>query len=789
MLFFIKTFGIFKKKSYLCGLNYAVNFTIMKTIVKKSIVLTILLSLFLAPNAWAAVGDTFTSTYQNNTLKYTVIDATNNYVSVGASDEYMDDGSTPKYPIKSTLVIPDNVTYNDVIYTVTAIKDNAFYGCNQIISLTLPNELQSIGDYAFYGCKQIASLVFPNKLQSIGDYAFKKCTSLDTITILSDIGSIGKEAFSECKNLTTATFNGNVDTVGSNAFFTCHTLTTITFIKSVNVFSEFAFYGCTSLTDLQFLGNIGTIVKFAFYGCENLGTITFGGSVNTLQELSFYGCNNLTNIEFSSPTPPLLKNIVENINNITFTIPDVSINDYVQYWHNQELNIYEKSENIFFKEGLIYTISNNEASVRYGYSNDDTLKIADYITHKNGYQYNITSVDSAAFYKTTYSSITLGNNIRTIGIQAFARMEKMTGTVVFPKSVESIGNDAFVRNTASTYKFLSNKPPKLVDPTDKNTGIEPVYGVFSPTNSSDNDGSTRFIIPCEANAKDWEKDEWNHDFFLNFYTQDCLPLTLNYNDQYDGKETRLGKITYKRTFTPGIWETLYLPFVLDSMTVTYNGKPLDINSPWNPNDGGYFHLAVRNGDYFDYVQDGSELQGHTAYIIQFPSQAFSGVEVTFTSDGYTDINTTFDQQDATTNHNMYGNTTLQNQELNGAAYYLGNDNNFKYTESSYILKPFECYLTPIIETQAKINPRMMAVRMRPQNDVSTDIPNVDANQLSWQRNGNTLIIEAKGQPVSIYNINGALIQSFAEGQEQIIIELASGYYIINSAGTAQKIIF
>jgi hypothetical protein len=137
---------------------------------------------------------------------------------------------------------------------------------------------------------------------------------------------------------------------------------------------------------------------------------------------------------------------------------------------------------------------------------------------------------------------------------------------------------------------------------------------------------------------------------------------------------------------------------------------------------------------------------------------------------------------------MYGNTTLQNQTLSGAAYYLGNDNNFKYTDS-YTLKPFECYLTPIIETQAKINPRMMAVRMRPQNDVSTDIPNVDANQLSWQRNGNTLIIEAKGQPVSIYNINGALIQSFAEGQEQIIMELASGYYIINSAGTAQKIIF
>ena len=84
---------------------------------------------------------------------------------------------------------------------------------------------------------------------------------------------------------------------------------------------------------------------------------------------------------------------------------------------------------------------------------------------------------------------------------------------------------------------------------------------------------------------------------------------------------------------------------------------------------------------------------------------------------------------------------------------------------------------------------MMSVRFRPQSDVTTDVPNINADQISWQRNGNTLIIQAKGQPVSIYNINGALIQSFAEGQEQIIMELTSGYYIINSAGTAQKIIF
>lgn len=621
------------------------------------------------PNAWAAVGDTFTFTYEGNTLQYEVIDAENNYVSVSASS----------VAITPTLIIPDNVVNNDITYTVTAIAEDAFYRCDQITSLTLPNSLHTIGSCAFIRCKSITNIIIPANVSTINGYAF-------------------------------------------------------------------------------------------------------------------LGCTRLTTIEFTSESivPKNIDKITDEINKITFIVPNGLINNYVQTWRNQELNIYEKSENIFFKEGLIYTISNNEASVRYGYSNDSVLNIADYITDKNGNKYNITSVDSAAFHKTSYRSITLGKNIKTIGIQAFGGMSNMTGTVEFPESVESIGNDAFVRNTASTYKFLSNKPPKLVDPTE-NTGIEPVYGVFSPTNSSDNDGSTRFIIPCEANAKDWEKDEWNHDFFLNFYTQDCPTCTLNYNQEYTKSETRLGKITYKRTFTPGIWETLYLPFDLDSMTVTVSGvnggKPFDINYPWNPNDGGYFHLAVRNGEYFDYIQnEDDKLKGHTAYIIQFPSEDFSYLIVTFTSKGVTDIKTTFTQEEASSNHNMYGNTTLQNQTLSGAAYYLGNDNNFKYTES-YTLKPFECYLTPIIETQAKINPRMMAVRMRPQNDVSTEIPSVNGEQLSWQRNGNTLIIEAKGQPVSIYNINGALIQSFSEGQEQIIMELTSGYYIINSAGTAQKIIF
>ena len=260
-------------------------------------------------------------------------------------------------------------------------------------------------------------------------------------------------------------------------------------------------------------------------------------------------------------------------------------------------------------------------------------------------------------------------------------------------------------------------------------------------------------------------------------------------------QEHFGKITYTRYFTPGVWETLYLPFELEDMTVTVQnvngGKPFSVNYPWNENDGGYFHLAKLGSDgYFEYIQgSNAKLKGKNAYIIQFPSEDFKDVPVTFSSkDNYNHIPNSFEQEAPTSDYTMHANTTLQPQELNNPAYYLGTDNNFKHT-GTYTLQPFECYLTPIIETQSYVNPRMMSVRFRPQSGVTTDVPTINNNPLLCQRNGNTLIIQTNGNPVNIYNINGLLLHSFAEGQEKVSITLNSGCYIINSLGYTEKIIF
>ena len=50
------------------------------------------------------------------------------------------------------VVIPESVTYNGTTYPVTNIWSSAFYECNDLTSITIPNSVTSIGNSAFYDC-------------------------------------------------------------------------------------------------------------------------------------------------------------------------------------------------------------------------------------------------------------------------------------------------------------------------------------------------------------------------------------------------------------------------------------------------------------------------------------------------------------------------------------------------------------------------------------------------------------------------------------------------------------
>ena len=100
------------------------------------------------------------------------------------------------------VVIPESITYNGKMYSVTTISEKAFYYCSSLTSITIPNSVTTIGDYAFYNCSGLTSITIPNSVTSIGNYAFRNCSGLTSITIPNSVTSIGNYAFQNCSGLT-----------------------------------------------------------------------------------------------------------------------------------------------------------------------------------------------------------------------------------------------------------------------------------------------------------------------------------------------------------------------------------------------------------------------------------------------------------------------------------------------------------------------------------------------------------------------------------------------------------
>ena len=80
---------------------------------------------------------------------------------------------------------------------VTSIGDYAFYGCENVTSVTLPGTVTQIGKLAFYGCKGLTSLELPESVAVVEDYAFAKASGLKTITFHGSAPLFGAGIFAD----------------------------------------------------------------------------------------------------------------------------------------------------------------------------------------------------------------------------------------------------------------------------------------------------------------------------------------------------------------------------------------------------------------------------------------------------------------------------------------------------------------------------------------------------------------------------------------------------------------
>ena len=124
------------------------------------------------------------------------------------------------------------------------ICDCAFFCCESLQSITIPNSVKSIGNRAFYECKSLQSITIPNSVTSIGKEAFSCCESLQSITIPNSVKSIGNYAFRNCESLQSVTIPNSVTKIGNEAFWGCDSLQSVTIPNSVTSIGNKAFNDC-----------------------------------------------------------------------------------------------------------------------------------------------------------------------------------------------------------------------------------------------------------------------------------------------------------------------------------------------------------------------------------------------------------------------------------------------------------------------------------------------------------------------------------------------------------------
>lgn len=162
---------------------------------------------------------------------------------------------------------------------VTVMGDLAFYGCNNLRSVTFGDGSTIVGEGAFMrdtAGGALTSVTLPDTVTEIGQLAFYNCTALTTID-LSHVKTIGLGAFAGCTGLTSVDLSAATD-IGAAAFFQTTGIASVS-LDSAKIIGEAAFEdsGLTSVT-MPVAERIGA---YAFTGTA-LTSVTIPASLNTL---------------------------------------------------------------------------------------------------------------------------------------------------------------------------------------------------------------------------------------------------------------------------------------------------------------------------------------------------------------------------------------------------------------------------------------------------------------------------------------------------------------------------
>ena len=231
-----------------------------------------------------------------------------------------------KYDSQKMTTAPWGSYRSDIFYVVvedgvTSIGEYAFYMCSSLTSISIGNDVNTIGVRSFESCGSLETLMIPSNVTSIKDYAFSLCSGLASINFSNGLLSIGDCAFDWTKNLSGISIPQSVTTIGKEAFK--HSgLTTLSIPNNVKTMGEYAFESCQKLKNVSIEG-VTSIKRGTFYDCTQLESVTISNSVKSIENGAFNYCIRMTSINIPNSVTTIEDNTFKNCYSLkSIKLPD-----------------------------------------------------------------------------------------------------------------------------------------------------------------------------------------------------------------------------------------------------------------------------------------------------------------------------------------------------------------------------------------------------------------------------------------------------------------------------------
>lgn len=368
---------------------------------------------------------------------------------------------------------------------VTTISGNVFGGCPNLVSVVLPEGITTIGENAFAGCENLSTIDLPETLTSIGSSAFEGCVGLDTITIPAGVTYIAPDAFMDCEESITivgepgspaeefavangitfkaeeeSSVSGDLEYVvdGENVTITGYVgvggevvIPETIEAKPVTAIADRAFMNCYDLTAVTIPDSVTTIGKMAFMGCDSLKKVVLPSGINEISDKLFFGCAKLSDVTIPEGVAVIGDYAFNGTGIVNFKVPNSvnSIGDYafVSCLKLETITILSNVTN--FGEDVFG--HENENIIIYGELNSAAMTFAA-VCDENFLAYSINDgkvcVDKFDFgmgMNTIEIPASIdGYPVTTVAAEAFKDNEWGLCEVILPDGLTTIGANAFV---------------------------------------------------------------------------------------------------------------------------------------------------------------------------------------------------------------------------------------------------------------------------------------------------------------------------------------------------------